>query len=691
MPRTQPLPQMRNIGIMAHIDAGKTTTTERVLFYTHASHKIGEVDEGTTTTDWMEEERRRGITITAAAVTSFWRAHQINIIDTPGHVDFTVEVERSLRVLDGAVAVFDAVNGVEPQSETVWRQADRYRVPRVCFVNKMDRLGADFRHSVETIHDRLRAKAVVVQLPIGAEDKFRGVVDLVTMEAVYFEGERGEQVVRGLIPPEMQDVAAQARARMLEAVAEHDDALLAKYLDGKEPDAADIRRALRRGTLELKCFPVLCGAAFRNKGVQPLLDAVVDYLPSPLDIPAVRGHALDGTEAERATDDDGKLAALVFKVTHDPFVGLLSYVRVYSGRLEAGGHVWNTGKNRRERIGKLVRMHADKRVELQELLAGDIGAVLALKNCVTGDTLSAEDAPVVLERMDFPEPVINLVVEPRTKPDADKLSGALQKLTVEDPSFRVSTDPESGQTLISGMGELHLEIIVGRLQREYKVDANIGKPQVAYRETVTRTSKAEGKYIRQLGGKGQWGHVVLQIGPAARGAGYVFRNQADPLHVPREFVPAVAQGAREAAEAGQIAGYPLVDVEVTLLDGSWHETDSNETAYKIAASMAFKDACREAGVAVLEPVMATEVVTPDGYTGSVMGDLASRRAKIQGMGQRAGLQVIDAGVPLAEMFGYSTAVRSATEGRATFTMQFSHYAQVPAHVQEALVARGRGW
>jgi elongation factor G len=689
--RKTPLEKMRNIGIMAHIDAGKTTTTERILFYTGVSHKIGEVHEGTTVMDWMEQERERGITITAAATTCFWREHQINIIDTPGHVDFTIEVERSLRVLDGACAVFDAVNGVEPQSETVWRQADRYHVPRICFVNKMDRVGADFDKSVQSLRDRLLANPAVIQLPIGAEEKFRGVVDVVAMESLAFDGERGEHVVRGPVPEEMLEAAKSARASLVENLAELDDDLLAKYLDGKDLSAAEIRSLLRKGTIALKCFPVLCGASFKNKGVQPILDAVVDFLPSPGDVPPIVGKDNKGADVTRPASDNEPLAALAFKVMSDPFFKQLTYVRVYSGKLESGANVFVANKGKRERVGRLLRMFANKREDIDEVVAGDIGAVVGLRSVVTGDTLCAEHKPIILEKMEFPEPVIRLALEPKTKADQDKLIDALGRLSLEDPSFRVQTDEESGQTLISGMGELHLEIIVDRLQREFKVDANVGKPQVAYRETVTQTGEAEGRFIRQTGGKGMYGHVKLRVEPNGRGQGIVFRNALVGGAIPKEFIPAIEKGARESADSGQLAGYPMIDLVITLLDGSFHEVDSNEMAFKIAASMGFKDACQQAGPVLLEPIMKAEVVTPDQFMGNVIGDLSSRRGKILGMQPRSGQQAVDAEVPLGEMFGYSTAVRSATEGRATFTMQFGYYAPVPPHVGEAIILRTRGY
>jgi elongation factor G len=691
MARQHALDKMRNIGIMAHIDAGKTTTTERILFYTGVSHKIGEVHEGTTVMDWMDQERERGITITAAAITCFWRDHQVNIIDTPGHVDFTIEVERSLRVLDGAVAVFDAVNGVEPQSETVWRQADRYRVPRVCFINKMDRVGADFDASVASIRERLHAEPVLVQLPIGAEDKFRGIVDLVTMEALSFDGDRGENVARGPIPTDLQDAARAAHEKLVETVAEFDDELLNKYLEGGTLTAEEIRSALRKGTIGLRCFPVFCGASFKNKGVQPVLDAVVDLLPSPLDIPAVKGKDKQDNEVTRQPSDDEPLAALAFKVMSDPFFKTLTYVRVYSGRLESGGNVLVSSKGKRERIGKLLRMFANKREEIEELVAGDIGAVVGLKGVVTGDTLCAEHKPVVLEQIQFPEPVIRLALEPKTKGDQEKLADALGRLSLEDPSFKVLSDEETGQTLISGMGELHLDIIVDRLQREFKVDANVGKPQVSYRETITTAALGEGRFDRPIGGKAQYGHVVVRLEPNERGKGFAFAVDVRPDIIPREFLAAVEKGVREASDTGVLAGFQLIDVKATVVGGSTHETDASETAYKIAASLAFKDAVQKAGAILLEPVMAAEVVTPDAFMGSVIGDLSARRGKVLGMLPRHGLQAVQAEVPLAGMFGYSTSLRSASEGRATYTMQFHEYAPVPPAAAEALIAKTRGW
>jgi elongation factor G len=691
--RQYPLERTRNIGIMAHIDAGKTTTTERILFYTGVSYKMGEVHEGTAVMDWMEQEQERGITITAAATTCFWPPpgdprpqNQINIIDTPGHVDFTIEVERSLRVLDGACAVFDGVNGVEPQSETVWHQADKYKVPRVCFINKMDRVGADFFMSVRTIVDRLAAHPVCIQLPLGAEEKFEGVIDLVDMQALRFEGEKGERVVASPIPAELKAQADEYRHKLLEGVAEYDDECLHQYLESHEVKKDALQRAIRKGTVALKCFPVLCGSAFKNKGVQKLLDAVVDYLPSPLDIPAVVGKTPDGKEEVRETRDDAPFSGLAFKIMADPFVGQLTYVRCYSGTLKSGSAVLNSTKGKRERIGRLLRMHANKREEIDEILAGDIAAVVGLKGATTGDSLCDMHHPILLESMEFPDPVIHIAVEPKTKADQDKMIVALQRLAVEDPSFRIRTDEETGQTIISGMGELHLEIIVDRMRREYKVEANVGKPQVAYRETITREVKSEGKYIRQTGGRGQYGHVWLKVRPNP-GKGFSFKNSIVGGVIPREYIPAVGKGIREAMEGGVLAGYPLVDVEAELFDGSYHEVDSNEMAFKIAGSIGFKEGASKAGPILLEPVMAIEVVVPEQFMGNVIGDLSARRGKILGMERRAGMQVVAAHVPLAEMFGYSTSLRSATEGRAIYTMQFHHYAAVPGHIAEQLIAK----
>ncbi|RKH55020.1 elongation factor G [Corallococcus llansteffanensis] len=685
MAREFPLERYRNIGIMAHIDAGKTTTTERILFYTGAIHKMGEVHEGTTTTDWMVQERERGITITSAAISAFWEReghrYRVNIIDTPGHVDFTIEVERSLRVLDGAIAVFDAVNGVEPQSETVWRQADRYKVPRICFINKMDRVGADFEMSVGTIREKLGARPVRMQLPLGAEDKLKGVIDLVRMKALVFqEQEQGSKVDIVEIPEEFQAAAEAARAELLEAAAEQDDALTEKFLEGQELTEEEVRRAIRKGCVGLKLFPVFCGSAFRHKGVQPLLDAVVDYLPSPLDVPPIQGKTPKGEDAVRETRDDAPFSALAFKIMNDPAFSsqTLTFLRVYSGKLEAGTAVWNSVKGKRERVSRLVQMRADKKDELTECYAGDICAVVGLKLATTGDTLCDDKQQIVLERMEFPEPVIDIAIEPKSTADQDKIIQSLQRLAMEDPSFRVRTNEETGQTLIAGMGELHLEIIVDRLLREFKVDANIGKPQVAYRETVTTTQTAEGKYIRQTGGKGQYGHIHLRVSPNEPGKGFEFINSITGGAVSKEFVDAARDGAREAMQNGPVAGYPMVDVKVEAYDGSMHDVDSSEMAFKIAGSLAFKDAVRAAQPVLLEPIMATEVLTPEASMGDVIGDLNGRRGKILGMTPRpGGVQAIQAEVPLAAMFGYSTDLRSKSQGRATYTMQFKHYAAAP--------------
>ena len=692
MAREYPLERYRNIGIMAHIDAGKTTTTERILYYTGAIHKMGEVHEGTTTTDWMVQERERGITITSAAITAFWnrrdQKYRINIIDTPGHVDFTIEVERSLRVLDGAVALFDGVNGVEPQSETVWRQADKYKVPRICFINKMDRVGADFEMSVRTIREKLMANAVVLQLPLGSEEKHRGVIDLIGMKALTFpESELGSRVETVDIPEELKAQAEEAHGKLLEAAAEQDDAVMEKYLEGKPISEEEIRRAIRKGCISMKLFPVLCGSAYKHKGVQPLLDAVVDYLPSPLDIPPVHGKTTKGEDAVRETNDTAPFAALAFKIMTDPYVGTLTFIRVYSGRLEAGTAVYNSTKGKRERVGRLVQMRADKKDDIQECLAGDICAVVSLKGTTTGDTLCNEGKPVILERMEFPQPVIDLALEPKSQDDQERLAVSLQKLAVEDPSFRVRTDEETGQTIIAGMGELHLEIIVDRLTREFKVAANVGKPQVAFRETITRKAEAEGRYIRQTGGRGQYGHCWLRVEPNEQGKGFEFVNAIVGGTIPREFISPIQKGVEEAMQNGVLSGYPMVDVKATVFDGSFHDVDSNEMAFKIAGSMAFKEACNEAGPALLEPIMACEVVTPEEFMGDVIGDLNSRRGKILGMNPRHGVQVIDAQVPLAQMFGYATDLRSRTQGRATYTMQFSHYAQAPRQVSDEVMQK----
>src|SRR5512133_3679215 len=632
MPRNNPLERYRNFGIMAHIDAGKTTTTERILFYTGVTHKIGEVHEGTTVMDWMEQERERGITITSAATTAFWRDHRLNIIDTPGHVDFTIEVERSLRVLDGACAVFDAVSGVEPQSETVWRQADKYLVPRLCFINKMDRVGADFFMSVDTIKEKLGARPVVLQLPIGREDKFRGMVDLVKMKGITFDDETmGAKYQETDIPADLVDQAKEYRAALEEAVSEFDDGLMAKYLDGHKLSNEEVKKGLRSATIGLKFFPVICGTAFKNKGVQQILDAVVDYLPSPLDVPPVKGVDLKGVEVVRNTRDDEPFAALAFKIMNDPFVGNLTFFRVYSGKLEAGSYLYNGNKDKKERIGRLLQMHANKREEIKEVLAGDIAAAVGLRQTTTGDTLCDEDKPVILERMEFPEPVISVAIEPKTKGDQDKMGIALNRLQMEDPSFRVRTDEETGQTIISGMGELHLEILVDRMFREFKVEANVGKPQVAYRETITKKIESEGRYIRQTGGRGQYGHCWLRLIPQQPGAGFAFENETVGGSIPKEFITPIEKGIVEAMQGGVLAGFPMVDIKVEVFDGSYHDVDSSEMAFKIAGSMGFKEGAAKAGAVLLEPIMNVEVVTPENFMGDVIGDLNSRRGKIQGM------------------------------------------------------------
>jgi elongation factor G len=690
MPRHSPLERYRNFGIMAHIDAGKTTTTERILFYTGVTHKIGEVHEGTTVMDWMEQERERGITITSAATTAFWRDHRLNIIDTPGHVDFTIEVERSLRVLDGACAVFDAVQGVQPQSETVWRQADKYKVPRICFINKMDRVGADFFHSVDTIKKKLGARPLPLQIPIGAEDKFRGMVDLIKMKGITFDDETmGAKYQEIEIPAELVDQAREYRAKLEEAAAEVDDALMHKYLDGRPLTREEIVRGLRQGTLEMKFFPVICGTAFKNKGVQQILDAVVDFLPSPLDVPAVKGVNPKGEEVTRKTADSEPFSSLAFKIMNDPYVGNLTFFRVYSGKLEAGSYVTNATKDKKERIGRLLQMHANKREEIKEVYAGDIAAAVGLRATTTGDTLCFEDSPVILERMEFPEPVIHVAVEPKSKADQDKMGMALNRLQMEDPSFRVHTDEETGQTIIGGMGELHLEILVDRMFREFKVEANVGKPQVAYRETITRQVESEGRYIRQTGGRGQYGHCWLRLIPQEPGKGFEFENATVGGTIPKEFINPIQKGIEEAMTGGVLAGYPMVDLKVEVFDGSYHDVDSSEMAFKIAGSMGFKDGAAKAHPVLLEPIMAVEVVTPDDYMGDVIGDLNSRRGKIQAMNPRSGVQMIEAQVPLAEMFGYSTDLRSKTQGRATYTMQFHSYQEVPTSTAEEIVSEDR--
>ncbi|HUK56318.1 MAG TPA: elongation factor G [Nitrospiria bacterium] len=692
MPRQYDLDRTRNIGIMAHIDAGKTTTTERILYYTGMTHRIGEVDEGTTTMDWMEQEKERGITITAAATTCFWKDYRINIIDTPGHVDFTIEVERSLRVLDGAVAVFDSVQGVEPQSETVWRQADKYHVPRIAFMNKMDRTGADFYEGVKSMVDRLGAKPVPIQIPIGKESGFRGSVDLITMKGVFFDDETlGAKYEIKEIPEELMSLAKEYREKMLDAVAEFDEVVLQKFLDGQELSPEEIHRAIRKGTLLLKINPVLCGASFKNKGVQLLLDAVVSYLPSPVDLPPVKGvDPQTEAEIERKVSDDEPFSALAFKIMTDPFVGQLVYFRVYSGVLKAGSYTYNPTKDNKERIGRLLKMHANKREDIKEVFAGEIAAAVGLKNTTTGDTLCDEDHPILLEIMKFPEPVISMAIEPKTKQDQEKLGLSLQRLAQEDPSFRVSTDEETLETIISGMGELHLEIIVDRLLREFKVDANVGKPQVAFKETIRAKAEAEGKYIRQTGGRGQYGHVFLEVEPLEPGKGFEFVNKVVGGAIPKEYIPAIEKGIREAMDNGVMAGYPMVDLRVRVVDGSYHDVDSSEMAFKIAGSMGFKEAVRRASPVLLEPIMTIEVIVPEEYMGDIIGDLNSRRGKIQGMRARSGAQIIDGLVPLKEMFGYATDIRSMSQGRAVFTMQFSHYDHVPKQIADEIIAKIQG-
>jgi len=692
MARKTPLERIRNIGIMAHIDAGKTTTTERILFYTGMSHKLGEVHEGTATMDWMVQEQERGITITSAATTCSWQNHQINIIDTPGHVDFTIEVERSLRVLDGAVAVFCAVGGVEPQSETVWRQADNYRVPRVAFVNKMDRVGANFQAVVSQIRERLQAPAVPIQIPVGSEENFRGVVDLVQMKQLtWIDQELGARVEVGEIPADLRPAVDEGREKLLEALADVDETLMEKFLEGAEISEKEVRAALRKGATSMKVVPVICGSAFKNKGVQSLLDAVIDYLPSPLDVPAVTGvDPNTEKEATRSATDTEPASALAFKIMTDPYVGTLAFVRVYSGVFSVGDQMYNATKGKRERVGRLVRMHANNREDIKEVCAGDIAAVVGPKTLTTGDTLCSEDHPIVLESMRFPEPVISIAIEPKTKGDQDKVSAALHKIAQEDPSFRVSADAETGQTLISGMGELHLEIVVDRLTREFKVDANIGKPQVAYKETIRKPVTQETRFVKQSGGRGQYAHVQIEVAPNDAGKGFVFENNIKGGVIPREYVPAIEKGIREACNSGPLAGYPVLDCKVSLIYGSYHEVDSSEMAFKICGSMAFKEACRKAGPVLLEPIMDVEVVVPEEYMGDVIGDLNGRRGRIQSMNARGGAQVVAAQVPLAAMFGYATDLRSRTQGRATFTMQFGHYEAVPASVSEELVARAVG-
>ena len=680
---------VRNIGIAAHIDAGKTTTTERILFYTGISHKIGEVHDGAATMDWMEQEKERGITITSAATTCEWNNHQINIIETPGHVDFTIEVERSMRVLDGAVAVFCAVGGVQPQSETVWRQANRYRVPRMVFVNKMDRVGADFYEVENQIKDRLKANPVPIQIPIGAEEDFKGVVDLIKMKALVWEDEAamGSHYEVEDIPEYLVEKAQTYREEMIEAISETSDELLEKYLAGEELSEEEIKAGLKDGCLAMTLVPMLCGTAFKNKGVQPLLDAVVDYMPAPTEVEAIKGEYEDGTETVVKSTDDGEFAALAFKIMTDPFVGQLTFVRVYRGVLESGSYTYNTTKDKKERVGRLLKMHSNKREEIKKLYAGEIGAVVGLKETLTGDTLAGEKDRVILEKMDFPDPVISVAVEPKTKADQEKMGIALQKLAQEDPSFRVETDEESGQTIISGMGELHLEILVDRMLREFKVDAEVGQPQVAYRETIKKEVEQEHKYAKQSGGRGQYGHVFIRLTPLKPGEGYEFVNAIKGGSIPREFIPAVDKGLKEAMQGGVLAGYPVEDVKVTLYDGSYHDVDSSEMAFKLAASMAFKEGARKADAIILEPMMKVEVETPEDFMGDVIGDLNRRRGQVSSMGDRSGHKIVDAFCPLSEMFGYSTDLRSQTQGRASYSMEFDHYAEVPRNVAEEIIKK----
>ena len=686
MPRQFSLENTRNIGIMAHIDAGKTTTTERILYYTGKLHKMGETHEGSATMDWMEQEQERGITITSAATTAQWKGHRINIIDTPGHVDFTVEVERSLRVLDGSVTLFCAKGGVEPQSETVWRQADKYHVPRIAYVNKMDIMGADFYNCIKMMKDRLNANAIPIQLPIGKESEFQGIIDLVTMKAFYYLDEMGTVVEERPIPDDMSDIVAEYREKLLEAVAEQDEELMTKYLEGEELTEEEIRAGIRKATISVSMIPVTCGSSYKNKGVQLLLDAIVDYLPSPLDIPSVKGISPDDEEEiERHTSDDEPFSALAFKIAVDPFVGKLCFFRVYSGKLKSGSYVLNSSKNKRERIGRILQMHANHREEIDMVYAGDIAAAVGLKETTTGDTLCDEQNPIILESMEFPEPVIEIAIEPKTKEGQEKMSIALQKLSEEDPTFRAHTDQETGQTIIAGMGELHLDIIVDRLMREFRVEANVGKPQVAYKETIRKAVKAEGKFVRQSGGRGQYGHCWLEIEPQEPGAGYTFESKIVGGAIPKEYIPAIDAGVQDAMNNGVLGGYPVIDVKVTVVDGSYHEVDSSEMAFKIAGSMAFKEGCRKADPVLLEPIMRVDVITPEEYMGDVMGDLNSRRGRIEGMELRSGAQVITAHVPLSEMFGYATQLRSKTQGRGVFTMQFDHYEEVPRNVQDSIL------
>lgn len=689
MSRDYPLEKTRNFGIIAHIDAGKTTVTERILFYTGKKHKIGEVHEGEATMDWMAQERERGITITAAATTCFWKDHKFNIIDTPGHIDFTVEVQRSLRVLDGGVVVFDGVAGVEPQSETVWHQADKYEVPRMCFINKLDRTGADFYKDLDSIYERLTKKAHPIQLPIGIEDTFKGIVDLLARTAYFYEDDLGTKISEGDIPDDMKEKTEHYRAKLVEAICENDEQLMSQYLAGQEVTVADLKRVLRRCCISGDVIPVLCGSALKNKGVQYLLDAVNDYLPSPLDIPPVKGFDLNDPDKEivRNPDDSEPFAALAFKIAADPYIGKLCFFRVYSGTLKAGSYVLNTTSGDRERIGRIVRMYANDREDIEEIRAGDIGAAVGLKNTYTGDTLCDPDHAVVLESITFPEPVISVAIEPKTKVDQERMGVALSKLSEEDPTFRVRTDEETLQTIISGMGELHLEIIIDRMKREFKVEANVGKPQVAYKETIRAMAEAEGKYIRQSGGRGQYGHCWLRVEPLEAGKGFEFEEEIKGGAIPKEFIPAIGKGVKEATTRGVLAGFPVIDIKATVYDGSYHDVDSSEAAFKIAGSMAFQDACKKAGLILLEPVMKVEVITPESFMGEVIGDLNSKRGQVREMSERSGMRIIDAFAPLAEMFGYATSLRSMTQGRASYNMEFDHYAEVPRNIVETVVAK----
>lgn len=687
MSRAFPLDRTRNIGIMAHIDAGKTTTTERVLYYTGKIHKIGETHEGASQMDWMAQEQERGITITSAATTAQWKNHRINIIDTPGHVDFTIEVERSLRVLDGAIAVLDSQSGVEPQTETVWRQATTYGVPRIVYCNKMDKIGADFNYSVQTLHKRLAANAHAIQMPIGSEDQFNGIIDLIEMKAYFYHSDDGTNIDITEIPEEYLEEAKIQREALVEAVAETDEELTMKYLEGEEISIPELKDSIRKATCRVEFFPVICGSSFKNKGVQLMLDAVIDYLPSPLDVPSIKGVLLDGTETERHPSDDEPFSALAFKVMTDPFVGRLTFFRVYSGKISAGSYLLNSTKNQRERFGRILQMHANHREEIKQVYSGDIAAAVGLKYTTTGDTLSEQKNPVILESMEFPEPVIHVAIEPKSKADQDKMGIALQKLSEEDPTFRAHTDKETGETIIAGMGELHLDIIVDRMKREFKVEANVGAPQVAYRETIRGSAQCEGKFVRQSGGRGQYGHVWINFEPNERGKGYEFKDAIVGGTVPREYIPAVQKGLDEALHNGLMAGYPIVDIKATLYDGSYHDVDSSEMAFKIAASLALKEAAKRCKPAILEPIMAVEVVAPDDYLGSVIGDIVSRRGRPEGQESRGNAQVIRASVPLSEMFGYATSLRSNTQGRGNFTMQFDRYEEVPKSISEEIIKK----